>query len=127
MLSGIGDRDKLAAVGIDAAVELPGVGSNLQDHPFCVGIWESAIGKSLADAEKPQAAAEWLLRRTGPLASTVAEAFLFTRSDGGDGPPTCNSTSRPRSSPTTGSRSSTATPTRSARCWSSRRRAARSP
>ncbi|MCB8971497.1 MAG: GMC family oxidoreductase N-terminal domain-containing protein [Solirubrobacterales bacterium] len=87
MLSGIGDRDKLAAVGIDAAVELPGVGSNLQDHPFCVGIWESAIGKSLADAEKPQAAAEWLLRRTGPLASTVAEAFLFTRSDGGDGPP----------------------------------------
>ena len=87
MLSGIGDRGKLAAAGIEAAVELDGVGANLQDHPFCVGIWESAIGSSLADAEKPGAMLEWMLRRTGPLASSVAEAFLFTRSDGAEGPP----------------------------------------
>jgi len=87
MLSGIGDPDKLAATGVQPTIELRGVGANLQDHPFCVGIWESAIGASLADAEKPGAALEWLVRRRGPLASTVAEAFLFTRSDGGEGPP----------------------------------------
>ena len=87
LLSGIGDREKLGAAGIEARIELAGVGANLQDHPFCVGIWESAIGHSLADAEKPAALAEWLLRRSGPLSSTVAEAFLFTRADGGDGPP----------------------------------------
>jgi len=32
MLSGIGDPDQLAALGIPAAVALPGVGKNLQDH-----------------------------------------------------------------------------------------------
>jgi choline dehydrogenase-like flavoprotein len=52
-----------------------------------VGIWDSTIGASLADAEKPAALLDFLLRRRGPLTSTVAEAFLFTRSDGGDGPP----------------------------------------
>lgn len=31
-LSGIGDRSVLASAGIDALLELPGVGSNLQDH-----------------------------------------------------------------------------------------------
>jgi choline dehydrogenase-like flavoprotein len=87
MLSGIGDPDKLAGLGIDVGAPLPAVGTNLQDHPYVVGIWDSTIGASLADAEKPAALLDFLLRRRGPLTSTVAEAFLFTRSDGGDGPP----------------------------------------
>lgn len=87
MLSGIGAADKLSAAGVKSRVELAGVGENLHDHPFCVGIWESAIGHSLADGEKPSAALEWMIRRRGPLTSTVCEAFLFTGSDGGDGPP----------------------------------------
>jgi choline dehydrogenase-like flavoprotein len=87
MLSGIGDPDKLAGLGIDVVAPLPAVGTNLQDHPYVVGIWDSTIGASLADAEKPAALLDFLLRRRGPLTSTVAEAFLFTRSDGGDGPP----------------------------------------
>jgi choline dehydrogenase-like flavoprotein len=37
-------------------------------------------GGSLADAEKPKALLEYLLRRTGPLTSSVAEAFAFVRS-----------------------------------------------
>ena len=69
------------------SVPLPAVGTNLQDHPYVVGIWDSTIGGSLADAEKPAALLDFLLRRRGPLTSTVAEAFLFARSDGGDGPP----------------------------------------
>lgn len=80
-LSGIGASDDLAAVAIEQRVELTGVGKNLQDHPYLVGIWESTIGKSLLDAESPKAAAEFLLRRSGPLTSTVAEAFLWTRFD----------------------------------------------
>jgi choline dehydrogenase len=87
MLSGIGDPDKLAEAGVETRVESPGVGANLQDHPYVVGIWESAVGGSLLDAEKPGALLEFLLGRRGPLTSTVCEAFLFARSDGGDGPP----------------------------------------
>src|SRR4029079_184981 len=87
MVSGIGDPAKLAAAGVDVRVELPAVGANLQDHPYVVGIWDSVIGVWLADAEKPAALLDFLFRRRGPLTSTVAEAFLFATSDGGDGPP----------------------------------------
>jgi choline dehydrogenase-like flavoprotein len=79
LLSGIGAPDHLAEVGIPVRHELPGVGHNLQDHPFVVCIWDAPGGGSLADAEKPKAMLEWLTRRTGPLTSTVAEAFAFVR------------------------------------------------
>jgi choline dehydrogenase len=80
MLSGIGPPDDLRAAGVEPVHELPGVGANLQDHPYCVAIWESRIGHSLLDAEKPRALAEFLLRHSGPLTSSVAEAFAFVRS-----------------------------------------------
>jgi choline dehydrogenase len=80
MLSGIGPADHLSEVGVPVAVDLPGVGENLQDHPYVVCIWESRAGGSLYGAEKPKALLEWLLRRTGPLTSSVAEAFAFVRS-----------------------------------------------
>ena len=35
---------------------------------------------TIKDAEKPKYLAEWVLRRTGPLTSSVAEAFAFVRS-----------------------------------------------
>ena len=38
---------------------------------------------SLVDAEHPRYLAEWLLRRSGPLTSTVAEAFAFVRTPPG--------------------------------------------
>jgi choline dehydrogenase len=80
MLSGIGPADHLRAVGVPVAVDLPGVGQNLQDHPYVVGIWESKVGGSLYGADKPKPLLEWLLRRTGPLTSSVAEALAFVRS-----------------------------------------------
>jgi choline dehydrogenase len=43
-------------------------------------VWDAPGGGSLADAEKPRALLEYLLRRTGPLSSSVAEAFAFVRS-----------------------------------------------
>ena len=54
------------------------VGENLQDHPFNTVVCE-VEGDSLVDAEHPRYLAEWLLRRSGPLTSTVAEAFAFVR------------------------------------------------
>ncbi|HTR74752.1 MAG TPA: GMC family oxidoreductase N-terminal domain-containing protein [Solirubrobacterales bacterium] len=80
LLSGIGPAGDLASLGITVAADLPGVGSNLQDHPYLVSVWDVPGGGSLADAERPKALLEYLLRRTGPLTSTVAEAFAFVRS-----------------------------------------------
>ena len=80
MRSGVGPAAHLHDVGVPVELDLPGVGGNLQDHPFVVCIWDVPGGGSLADAEKPKALAEWLLRRSGPLSSTVAEAFAFVRS-----------------------------------------------
>lgn len=78
-ISGIGDPDGLRSAGIEVRHELAGVGENLQDHPFMVAIYD-ARKDSLVDAEEPLYLAEFLLRQTGPLTSTVAEAFVFTRS-----------------------------------------------
>jgi choline dehydrogenase-like flavoprotein len=80
MLSGIGPADHLREVGVEAKHDLPGVGQNLQDHPYVVCIWESKLGGSLYGADKPKPLLEWVLRRTGPLTSSVAEAFAFVRS-----------------------------------------------
>jgi choline dehydrogenase len=80
MLSGIGPADHLREIGVDAAVDVPGVGENLQDHPYVVCIWESSAPESLYGADKPKPLLEWALRRTGPLTSSVAEAFAFVRS-----------------------------------------------
>ncbi len=80
MLSGIGPADHLSQLGIPVAVDLPGVGSNLQDHPYLTSVWDVPGGGSLAEGERPRALLEYLLRRTGPLSSSVAEAFAFVRS-----------------------------------------------
>ena len=58
----------------------PGVGRNLQDHPFLTMLWELSEGPSLLGADKPWNLLEWLLRRSGPLTSTVAEVVAFVRS-----------------------------------------------
>ena len=79
MLSGIGPADHLRSLGIDVTVDAPEVGQNLQDHPFLTCVYE-AEGGSLYDADHPRHLAEWLLRRSGPLTSTIAEAFAFVRS-----------------------------------------------
>jgi choline dehydrogenase len=80
MLSGIGPAEHLREHGIEPAIEAPAVGANLHDHPYVVAVWESTIGRSLADAERPKALLEYLLRRSGPLSSSVAEACAFVRS-----------------------------------------------
>jgi choline dehydrogenase len=78
LLSGIGPEADLRALGIDVHADAPEVGQNLQDHPFNTVVCEVSEG-SLVEAEHPRYLAEWLMRHSGPLTSTVAEAFAFVR------------------------------------------------
>jgi choline dehydrogenase len=83
LLSGIGPADALRGAGVQARHDLPGVGRNLQDHPFVTMLWEVSDHNTMYGADKPKPLAEWLLRKSGPLSSTVAEVVAFTRTRGG--------------------------------------------
>jgi choline dehydrogenase len=78
-LSGIGDPDDLRAVGVEVRHELPGVGANLQDHPFLGALYEVSDPDTLYKADAPKNLVEWAFRRTGKLTSTVAEVNAFVR------------------------------------------------
>ena len=78
-LSGIGVAEDLRAVGIEPRHSLPGVGANLQDHPFVTVLYEVSAADTMLTAEQPQFLAEWMLRRSGPLTSPVAEVGAFVR------------------------------------------------
>jgi choline dehydrogenase len=83
LLSGIGPADELREAGVQVRHDLAGVGRNLQDHPFLTMIWEVSDTDTLYGADKPRPLAEWLLRKSGKLTSTVAEVVAFTRTRGG--------------------------------------------
>ncbi len=81
----VGDRagEELREAGVEPRHELPGVGHNLQDHPYLTLLWEISEGPTLYGADKPKNLAEWVLRRSGPLTSTVAEVVAFVRTRSG--------------------------------------------
>jgi choline dehydrogenase len=83
LLSGIGPAQDLTDVGVTVRHDLPGVGRNLQDHPFVTITYEVSDHNTLYGAEGPKAMAEWLLRRTGKLTSSVAEVVAFVRTRAG--------------------------------------------
>ncbi|MBO0801451.1 MAG: GMC family oxidoreductase N-terminal domain-containing protein [Nocardiopsaceae bacterium] len=43
MLSGVGPAGQLRALGIDVAADLPGTGTNLQDHPMAMACYAPAV------------------------------------------------------------------------------------
>jgi choline dehydrogenase-like flavoprotein len=88
MLSGIGDGEHLAALGIPVRHDLPGVGRNLHDHlaspvhmrtqnPTSYGVSLRAMPRNLWNV------AEYLLFRRGPLANNVFESAAFVKSTAG--------------------------------------------
>ncbi len=83
MLSGIGPADPLGALGVPVAVDLPGVGQNLQDHLAAGLVFACPRPCTLATADSAANLLRYLLLHRGPLTSNVAEALAFTRIDPG--------------------------------------------
>lgn len=79
-LSGVGDPDHLAAIGLDVVCAISEVGANLQDHPVAGLMYDSIRPGTLDDAENPIEKLRWLLFRGGRLTSPVSEACIFVRS-----------------------------------------------
>ena len=83
MLSGVGPERHLRSHGIETIVDLPGVGSNLHDHPAAPLVWRTRGATDLAvDLLTPVRVAAWQLTRRGPMTSNIAEGggFVSTRS-----------------------------------------------
>ncbi len=91
MLSGVGPADHLASVGIDVTADVPEVGANLSDHVNIDLVAELKDHGGLDKYRKLYWAAwaglQYMMNRTGPVASNVVEGGLFWHSDGaGDVP-----------------------------------------
>lgn len=83
-LSGIGDPDRLRALGIAPVADLPGVGRNLQDHIGLDYNYATSV-PTLNDELGPMlpralAALRYALTRNGPLSLSVNQAGGFFRS-----------------------------------------------
>ncbi len=78
MLSGIGPADHLRAHGVECALDLPGVGKNLQDHATVVTKWACKLPVTIHRATQPleqlKAGIQWMFTRSGVAASNVWEA-----------------------------------------------------
>lgn len=85
MQSGIGPADHLRAVGVPVVHDLPGVGGNLQDHLDLFVIAECTGDHTYDKFNKPQHAAlaglQYLLLKTGPVASSLFETGGFWYAD----------------------------------------------
>ena len=85
LLAGIGPKADLERLGIPVVADLPGVGSNLQDHLEVYIQYASkmpvSIGPWLKHRHKPRIGAEWLFLRAGVGSSNHFEAGGFIRSN----------------------------------------------
>jgi choline dehydrogenase len=80
LLSGIGPRAELEALGISVVADLEGVGRNLQDHLNIGQSYHSTKPVSLSDAERLPNLLKYIFKKTGPLTSNIAEAGAFLKS-----------------------------------------------
>jgi len=80
MLSGIGPGAHLREFGIDVAVESPGVGQNLQDHPVSGLLLYTKGTTDLAQFQTIGSLLKWKAAGRGPLSSNIAESGAFFKS-----------------------------------------------
>ena len=85
MLSGIGPADHLRGVGVPVIHDLPGVGQNFHDH-FSTDVTWVLNGAHSYDKYKQKhwqlvAGLQYLMFRSGPVASNIVEAGAFWWSD----------------------------------------------
>ena len=83
LLSGIGPASDLEALDIPVVTDLPGVGSNLQDHLIVLVNYECPKPISLASAESLGSLIKYLFLKKGHLTSNVGEAGGFVRTEPG--------------------------------------------
>jgi len=79
MLSGIGPQEKLAELGIDVQMNLPGVGQNLQDHLMVPVAYHCTQPVSLAAAGTAEQAEKLQSEGKGMLTSNIGEAGGFVK------------------------------------------------
>ena len=81
MFSGIGPAQHLAETGISVRHELPGVGQNLQDHLDICTLVESRQTITYDRMNEFLAGLRYLLTRSGPVSSNIAEGggFIISR------------------------------------------------
>ena len=91
LLSGIGPADHLRSVGVPVVHDLPGVGSNLQDHIDICAIAECAGAFSYDGVERidrsARAGLRYLLFGSGPVTSSLFETGGFWHSGTDEVPP----------------------------------------
>ena len=80
MLSGIGPGDHLREHGIKVQADLPGVGSNLQDHLNISALAMLTRPLSYDTLNQALAGLRYLFTRSGPGSSNIAEAGAFIHS-----------------------------------------------
>jgi choline dehydrogenase len=85
MLSGVGPAAHLAECGIPVLADLPGVGSDLHDHPMITPTWPITHGQTLLDAQDEASQTAYRLVRRGPR-SSVAQALAMLPLYGGAAP-----------------------------------------
>lgn len=86
MLSGIGPAPHLQAMGIPVVQDLPGVGSNLQDHAIVPMSWRMhsgtpSLNRSLRGIGIVASLTQYLWQRKGPMAMPASEFAAWFSSD----------------------------------------------
>lgn len=86
MLSGIGPAEHLREMGIEVAVDLPGVGANLQDHAIVPMSWRMkpdtpSLNRSLRGLGIGTSLIRYLLTRQGAMAMPASEFAAWFSSD----------------------------------------------
>ncbi len=81
LLSGVGPREQLEQFHIPVVADLPGVGRNLQDHPFAGAVYRCNQPVTLDKAETLGNFLRFLVCGKGPLTSNIGEAGAFARVD----------------------------------------------
>jgi choline dehydrogenase len=82
-LSGVGPADHLSAMGIKVVADLPGVGSNLQDHLDAGVLYHCTSRDTYDTANKLATLAKYIFTKSGPGTSCLAETGGFLRSQSG--------------------------------------------
>jgi choline dehydrogenase-like flavoprotein len=88
-LSGVGDGERLKALGIDVAHHSPGVGENLQDHLQLRPIYKVSgvptLNEQYANVlRRPVMALDYAMRRRGPMTMAPSQMGAFAKLERAD-------------------------------------------